>query len=329
MSASELLRSGDTGETVRDLQRRLASAGHPSTDDSGFFGTQTEESVRAFQIARGIRVDGLCGPETWSVLVESGFALGDRLLYLGRPNLRGDDVVDLQHQLNRLGFDAGREDGILGPETTEALRQYQRASSLEVDGIAGPTTLTALARLTHLAADSVASMREREALRSPSSLQGRRVYLAIAPGFEQIGTVIGRDLMAAGAQLISDSSGAGDRDLASRANRWDAQLIIAIRAGDVPGSTCSHFSSGSFRSEAGFRIAERISQELGVAGADLATVSGRAYPLLRETRMAAVLCELVAAEDATAMASLLNTAADTAHAIARGIQRGIEEPADE
>ena len=36
--------------------------------------------------------------------------------------LRGDDVSELQRRLNALGFDAGREDGILGPETEAALR---------------------------------------------------------------------------------------------------------------------------------------------------------------------------------------------------------------
>ena len=40
--------------------------------------------------------------------------------------LRGDDVLDLQHQLNALGFDAGRDDGIFGPHTADALREFQR-----------------------------------------------------------------------------------------------------------------------------------------------------------------------------------------------------------
>ena len=35
--------------------------------------------------------------------------------------LRGDDVAELQRRLNALGFDAGREDGILGAETEPAL----------------------------------------------------------------------------------------------------------------------------------------------------------------------------------------------------------------
>ena len=116
MSDAPILRAGDEGDAVRDLQHRLGGAGHVvAPTEIGTFGDNTEAAVRAFQTSRQIRIDGIVGPETWSALVESGFVLGDRLLYLQSPNLRGDDVVALQHTLNRLGFDAGREDGILGP----------------------------------------------------------------------------------------------------------------------------------------------------------------------------------------------------------------------
>jgi len=40
--SGELLRSGSTGEAVRDLQQRLAAAGYvPLGDDAGAFGTYT------------------------------------------------------------------------------------------------------------------------------------------------------------------------------------------------------------------------------------------------------------------------------------------------
>src|SRR5713101_1983249 len=108
------LRHGSHGEAVRDLHARLASAGFfCAPDDPGEFGDGTTAAVRAFQDARGLRVDGIVGNQTWSTLVESGFSLGDRLLYFRRPMLRGDDVTELQRRLNALGFDAGREDGIL------------------------------------------------------------------------------------------------------------------------------------------------------------------------------------------------------------------------
>ncbi len=113
-----MLRPGSHGEAVRDLQLRLGALGHETPhDEFGEFGPTTEQVVRGFQEARGLRVDGLCGPQTWAAVVESGYRLGDRLLYRRRPMLRGDDVAELQRRLNGLGFDAGREDGILGDDT--------------------------------------------------------------------------------------------------------------------------------------------------------------------------------------------------------------------
>ena len=75
-----VLRRGDGGEPVRDLQQRLSRLGLSADAELGEFGDATEQAVRIFQEQRGLRIDGLCGPQTWSALVESGFHLGDRLL---------------------------------------------------------------------------------------------------------------------------------------------------------------------------------------------------------------------------------------------------------
>ena len=119
-------RAGGRGDAVRDLQHRLVGARVTSVAPAEFGSFGADDRGRGPRVPErraGSRVDGIVGPETWSALVESGFVLGDRLLYLRRPILRGDDVAALQHRLNRLGFDAGREDGILGPETaTRAAR---------------------------------------------------------------------------------------------------------------------------------------------------------------------------------------------------------------
>ena len=42
------------------------------------------------------------------------------------PDLRGDDVAELQVRLAQLGFNPGRIDGIFGPLTEDALRDFQR-----------------------------------------------------------------------------------------------------------------------------------------------------------------------------------------------------------
>ena len=138
------LQLGDTGPAVADLQRRLLAQGLPSPARTASSAPRPKHAVRAFQERRGLVVDGICGRQTWSSLVEAGYRLGDRLLYLRTPYLRGDDVADLQRRLGALGFDAGRIDGILGPDGDRALRSFQRNAGLSVDGICGTTTVRAL-----------------------------------------------------------------------------------------------------------------------------------------------------------------------------------------
>ncbi len=324
-----MLRSGDRGDAIRDLQHRLTRAGFPTpAAEASEFGPGTEQAVRAFQAQRAIRVDGIVGPETWSALVESGFAFGDRLLYHRSPNLRGDDVLALQRTLNRLGFDADREDGILGPQTADALREFQRNFGLSVDGIAGPSTLDAFARIETMAAGSVASVRERDELRRPDGLHDRRIYIAVEPGFDQIGTPLGRHLTRLGAQVILDLSAADDHQRADRANRWCAHLFLTLRSGDCASWHCYYYASGDFRSERGWHAARVIGDELKavVPTAETDGVSGVAFSVLRETRMAAVVCALA---DGTAdhLAAILTRSAEVGAAIGTGVRRAFEEAA--
>ena len=53
------------------------------------------------------------------------------------PSLSRADVMLIQTQLNKLGFDTGEPDGISGPKTRNATRQFQRANSLPIDGYVG------------------------------------------------------------------------------------------------------------------------------------------------------------------------------------------------
>lgn len=58
----------------------------------------------------------------------------------------GDDVKTLQSALEELGYSVGecKIDGIIGPDTTKAIKEFQKAAGIAVDGIAGPETLAAL-----------------------------------------------------------------------------------------------------------------------------------------------------------------------------------------
>jgi hypothetical protein len=153
------------------------------------------------------------------------------------------------------------------------------------------------------------------------------VFVAVGPEFQTLGDVLGRALSGTGAQTITDLSGEGDSVIAARANQYRADLFVGVRAGDRSGCRCHYFASGEFRSEAGFRVAQAIQDELdtvlGPTGSD--GPCGRTFAILRETRMAAVVCEPVGEHDVDAMSALVTAVADVGAAITRGIQRGIEE----
>lgn len=64
------LRKGDRGEEVRLLQETLIAQGFDcgKAGADGIFGSGTKAAVKAFQTARSIGVDGVCGRQTWTAL---------------------------------------------------------------------------------------------------------------------------------------------------------------------------------------------------------------------------------------------------------------------
>ena len=65
-------------------------------------------------------------------------SLGNVLL---KERSKGADVVELQTKLNYMGYNAGKVDGIFGSTTKQAVKNFQQANSLAVDGIVGPMTV--------------------------------------------------------------------------------------------------------------------------------------------------------------------------------------------
>jgi N-acetylmuramoyl-L-alanine amidase len=326
VTESLLLRPGARGEAVRDLQWRLGALGYGhAPDEPGSFGAATAAAVRAFQHDRGLQVDGVVGRHTWESLVESGFALGDRLLYFRQPMLRGDDVAELQRRLNSLGFDARRVDGIFGGDTHRALVDFQRSSGLAADGVCGPSTITAFDRVVPLADGSVAGARERDELRHrPHGLAGRRVFVAAPPGFSVVGDAVVRGLGAARALAVFDSSGDDETLLARAANAFHADLCVCFRHTVDAEPHCLYFQTEGFRSETGRIAATAIRDAIApVLGTDFG-VAGRAYPVLRETTMATVVCEMAAEGDAAALAAIVRHSGELARAIVAGIRRAFE-----
>jgi lysozyme len=65
-------------------------------------------------------------------------------LRLTKPPMSGPEVRKLQKRLHDLGFAPGVVDGIFGSGTDAAVRAFQQANGLELDGIAGAATMKAL-----------------------------------------------------------------------------------------------------------------------------------------------------------------------------------------
>ncbi len=303
-------RRGDQGLEVLDVQQRLSALGYAVAADelTGSFGNSTEAAVRAFQEIRHLRVDGLVGADTWLQLVEAGFRLGDRTLYLHAPPFRGDDVRELQRKLNALGFDAGKQDGVYGPTTDRAVREFQRNVGDEPDGIVGLHTIATVERMRPLeGVPSRALIREREQLRDMrGAIEGRVIAIESgdgpSDGYDAIrasmSAALAERLAALGAkpEILPDEPAPSDR--ARAANELDAALCVSLHLGpgvpEASGPTCSYFGSAATYSPAGRRLAELILEELEREFGRRGRLQRLTVGMLRETRMPAVQVEPLA-----------------------------------
>jgi len=146
------IRIGDRGPAVEDIQRRLLILGYQlgASGVDGVFLEDTRRALSCFQESSGLPATGVVDDRTWSALVDSSFAFGDRLLYLRAPHFHGADVAQLQEVLNTLGFYCGPADGIFGTWTERAVSEFQVNSALEGDGVVGASTFEAIRALHHI-----------------------------------------------------------------------------------------------------------------------------------------------------------------------------------
>jgi hypothetical protein len=129
------LQQGDTGPEVRALQYLLTVRGQTLTADA-IFGPATRTAVLNFQTSVGLPADGIVGPNTWSALI-AGIQYSQ--------GATGDGVRAIQTLLHdKFGESALAIDGVFGPATTQAVRDFQDTYGLTVNGIVGPETWQAL-----------------------------------------------------------------------------------------------------------------------------------------------------------------------------------------
>ncbi len=149
-STNDDLGVGDRGTEVLVAQQALKDAGHSPGAIDGIYGKQTSAAVESFQqesiesLERtlvdlpgsvGDTVEqkllnlkdeyarGVIGRETQILLAQAGGANNKELSF----GSLGGDVVSLQESLEQAGFSAGSADGIFGPKTNAATREFQQS----------------------------------------------------------------------------------------------------------------------------------------------------------------------------------------------------------
>lgn len=132
---------GSTGEAVRGVQSFglvLIPEQSPLVEN-GAYDTETVGRVRQFENLWGLGGDGVATRGTWAYLTADKRTVWP----LVRPGAKEPDdfrVRPVQHLLRARGFDV-IVDGVYGPETAEAVRQFalsQRA--VDVDDVVGNLT---------------------------------------------------------------------------------------------------------------------------------------------------------------------------------------------
>lgn len=303
---------------IKDIQENLLKLGYSlgPTGADGNFGPLTECAVIDFQKKHGIKATGKVDKQTYYLLVEKGYSLGDRLLYLHYPYMRGNDVLELQKILKSLGFNPGPFDGIFGTSTEKALREFQASTGLQQDGILGPMTLKCLNDLTvGLGVSSVVDYPAREP--KEQLLLGKIIAIDAGHGGKDPGaigslgtkeSVIARDICSRLESTLEslsakplrvyaprESRSVGER--AAAANNSNAQIFISLHLNgsknkEACGTETLYFKSGNIYSESGRKLAEIMQTELvKILRRPDRGIKGRNLPILKKTVMPAVLIE--------------------------------------
>lgn len=124
MKVTSVLRKGSSGTQVRYLQQALIGLGYLTGTADGIYGAKTVEAVRSYQRAYDLGADGTAGKKTLTSIK--------------------NNVVALQNELLRKGFDPNGVDGVFGGGTKSAVKAYQKSVGLSDTGVADAATLKKL-----------------------------------------------------------------------------------------------------------------------------------------------------------------------------------------
>ena len=135
---------GARGKAVYNVQQYLYNAGFLPVEPDGSFGRYTEAAVKIYQAQAGLSSpDGGVGNWTTEKLLNVEVIFES----LGIGN-RGNAVLVLQTQLQKLGFLNVNPDGSFGGYSERAVKKFQMYAGLTMTGLADAVTLNAIYRGT-------------------------------------------------------------------------------------------------------------------------------------------------------------------------------------
>ncbi|ODA66865.1 putative peptidoglycan binding domain protein [Methyloligella halotolerans] len=139
---------------VTAVQRELSVRGYDVGDGDGILTPETEDAIRKYELAHGLVETGTPSDELLRHIV-----LGESLGDIGMaPSTGGqgssvatppgDMVRAVQQTLADLGYAPGPVDGMMGRNTADAIRQFQKDRKLAETGEISPTLLQEMERVS-------------------------------------------------------------------------------------------------------------------------------------------------------------------------------------
>ena len=269
----------------------------------------SESEIRSFQQARGLSVTGLVDEVTARAIEEAQWKLGDRSLNLQEPPLmHGDDVAALQSRLTEMGFDCGRVDGIYGPRTELAVKDFQKSVGATADGKCGPATIIALIRLTKIVSGGAPSiLRESANQKNRGPALANKTIVLNPDGDDPLVYDVavrteGR-LLALGASVFltrGATNNPSEKERIAFTNNSNADLMISLHEDSYKNENAHGAATYFYGSEAhgvhsivGERFASLVQREI-CARTDFANCRTHAmtWDLLRLTKAPAVRIDL-------------------------------------
>ena len=162
VTASPLLgrKYGSIGSDVKALQQALIAAGITVRGGAdGVFGTATTAAVKSYQAGHGLEQSGQVDQATANALASVAGSAGASSPLLGlKSGALGNTVKQLQQALIDAGVKVrGGADGIFGPATANALKEFQTSQGITAGGTVDDATVAALANPKAPAAPVVTS----------------------------------------------------------------------------------------------------------------------------------------------------------------------------